>query len=174
MFNRYAVVYGDYVTARVKQKIQLKPWIKLFSSVNAARAATVWTQDGRISDVNDDRSYWHDEEEKAILPPVVWADTPCGGAVGLQWWSKDRYCWWIITERKFFGYHRLPLNEITLRSEQSTRMLRDMRFAIELARATDVDKKEILARHAAEMHEFDIYWMGARVASATQNLMKGA
>jgi hypothetical protein len=96
MFNRYAVVYGDYVAARVKQVVQLKPWIKLFSSVNSAKAATVWTHNGHLTDVNDYHSYWHDEE---LLPPVVWADTPYGGAVGLQWWSKDRYCWVTLRRR---------------------------------------------------------------------------
>jgi hypothetical protein len=166
MFNRYAVTYGDYVANRA-QKIQIKPMIKKFSTIEVAKAATVFWHKGQDNDVNADcRSYWHDKEEEAILPPVVWTNT-AHGAVGLQWWSKDRYAYWIIGDAGNLFNH-ISMDERWDRSEHSATVMMDIVFATELAKVKDADKSQIRARHAIEKREMAAFMLGVKVAMATK------
>jgi hypothetical protein len=158
MFDKYWVVYRDYVAARKTNKVQLQPWGRTFWSLEKAKATTRWDQDGHQTDVLWPRHH-HDGEDVAA-PPVVWAETPFGGAVGVQWWSKDRNCGWIIIKRKFFGFERLPKNEMAWRSEYLGNMAMEMYNKIELSKAHDGNKDQIRARHDVEKHEYKIFMAG--------------
>jgi hypothetical protein len=138
MFDRYVVVYGDWVAARREEKIKIEPWQRFYPSKEAAKEMISHFQDGHGTDVLWPRHY-HDGDDVAA-PPVVWADTPYGGAVGVQFWSKDRYCHWTIVKRELLGFKRLPMTEISYRSEYSGTMIMNMIWAIELSKAPASDK----------------------------------
>lgn len=166
MFKKYAITYGDYVANRA-QKIQIKPMIRKFWTIEAAKAATVFWHNGQDSDVNAGcRSYWHDKEEEAILPPVVWSNT-AHGAVGVQWWSKDRYAYWIIGDAGNF-FNLISMDERWGRSEHSGTVVMEIVFATELANAKDENKSQIRARHAIEKREMAAFMAGVKVAMATK------
>jgi hypothetical protein len=77
MFDRYVVVYGDWVAARREEKIKIEPWQRFYPSKEAAKEMISHFQDGHGTDVLWPRHY-HDGDDVAA-PPVVWADTPYGG-----------------------------------------------------------------------------------------------